>query len=123
MDIELPTSDAVGTQEPAWRRERIPEVVLDLARQGQAVLGGELWAFIDGEAWGSLPQQDGGPPGVWGWGCSRRPEEEWTAYCRRAAQEAIAIVEDTDFDWVDESFRPHIVINLRWCDQARFEAR
>jgi hypothetical protein len=80
--------------ELAWRRTDIPAALAAIGESGQAVLGGEVWVAVgDGRWLGMIPDARGGPPGVWHWDTAPRTEgENWSTYCRRAAEESAQVV-------------------------------
>src|SRR5215813_7884351 len=80
--------------EYAWRRTDLPEALRAIAGTSWAILGGEVWAVLNNEIWAAIPEVGGGPSGVWGWETQpRRPDERWSDYCNRTAQESLESVE------------------------------
>lgn len=80
----------------AWRRDNLPDVAIDLAKDGLAIVGGEVWV-VEGNLFSPLsPTRDGGwtifswesPPRLLG--------EPWEHYVTRTLREALDTVRALD---------------------------
>jgi hypothetical protein len=107
--------------ELAWRRADLPAAISAIAASGQAILGGEVWVALGGGRWGGLvPDRHGGPPGVWHWDTAQRAAgENWSAYCRRVAEESARVVDEMR---VEEESAPavqhRLFFNLTFVQEA-----
>ncbi len=99
--------------ELAWRRADVVDVLEEIAATRQAVLGGEVWAIVDGTVHGVIPDRAGNRC-VRGWDTGgRRGVEPWDVYCARTAEQSSRTIQAMNVeDEVDESFRDGLRFNL-----------
>src|SRR5690348_13351832 len=76
----------------AWRRDSLPDVAMDLAKSGHAILSGEVWV-VEGNLFTPLsPTRDGGWA-IFSWEAPMRLlGEPWEHYVTRTLREALDTV-------------------------------
>jgi len=105
----------------AWRRDRLPDIMMDLSGQGHAILGGEVWV-VEGSLFTPLsPTRDGGwaifswesPPRVLG--------EPWEHYVSRTLREAVDTVRALDPEGqVPPEVGNKLYYHLRYADEPAY---
>lgn len=105
----------------AWRRDSLPDVAMDLANGGHAIVGGEVWV-VEGNLFSPLsPTREGGwaifswesPPRLLG--------EPWEHYVTRTLREALDTVRALDPEGrVPPEFGSKLYYHLRVADELGY---
>ncbi len=109
------------TGELAWLRADALLVTEALAKQRQAILGGEAWMLL-----GTMRYllRSGPPEEYYAWGTSRRLRENWEDFTRRSQAEADArIMADTPLLSAEVPATGRVYYNLTWASEEEYPAR
>ncbi|HEX9758124.1 MAG TPA: hypothetical protein VGB26_10025 [Nitrospiria bacterium] len=101
--------------ELAWPRDSIKEALIEIAKSGMAILGGEVWGIINGTIQGILPNKNVYEhPGAWSWDTQEKlSSETWSDYCNRCVRESIEAISGLAVeDTVHPDFRDKLVFNV-----------
>jgi hypothetical protein len=105
-----------------WNRDDARLAISALARQGLAVIGGELWWVPDVDRrWTVLVPRRGGDAAVQTWTTEREDGEDWPAFVGRCAAESTAAVERwPDPDDLPADLAGRILYNLSWVSETEY---
>ncbi len=111
---ELKASAYISGSEAAWPIEFAGKVVNWLCQNKVAVLGTEAWT-VHGD--GTItPSIEGG---LYGNAVSKKGDESWEAYVRRAAREALRCVESVNLS-TEAKERRDVFFNITWVDESEY---
>lgn len=122
--------------ELAWKKEDVAQAMVELAGNGYAILGGDVWvvvknqsnvprlASIDSEniAVGIIKGREG-QDCVFSWNSDRRHGEAWDEYVLRSKHESIEIINKVNVEeTVAQEFHDLIFYNLVFANEAEYQS-
>lgn len=112
---------AFVSQEPVWKQSDCLEVIQWLSKNGQAVLGIELWIVRAGTIRTLMNTKSGSA--IYCTNCDPLPQEHWDDFVQRAARLASKGV--SSFRWPEDSLEipDSAYFNLTWADREWFQSR
>jgi len=105
----------------AWPRDCLPDVVVEIAGRGYAILGGEVWV-VEGNLFSPLsPTRDGGWA-IFSWEAPPRlVGEPWEHYVTRTLREALDTVRALDPEGrVPPDFGDKLFYHLQITDESSY---